>query len=104
AGRRLLAGAAEGREQRIGPAAVGGDGVEGGDRLLMLAVGRQFERGKEPVAGGGGLAPLPPFPRLVAADADDDQHGERDDIGAETVPQPLVLLAAEVFVDFAEDI
>ena len=38
AGRRLLAGDAEGGEHRIGAAAVGGDFVERRDRLVMLAV------------------------------------------------------------------
>src|SRR5690606_14452840 len=104
AGGCLLAGAPENGEDGISAASVGRDGVERGDRLIVLALLGEREGREKTIASGGRTAVLPPLPGLVATDRHHDQDGEPDDIGSETVPQPLVLLVPEVFVDFAKDI
>src|SRR3954454_17506030 len=70
----------------------------------MLALLGQNGGGVELGAEFGGFLGLPIIVAPPARDGRDDEHRERDEIGAVAVPQLLELLASDFLIDFLKNI
>ena len=103
-GARQFGGLAQAGQDAIAGRTVGDELGEGGFRLLMLA---SLDKGRGLLESGtrsGSLLGLPPLIAAPARDAHDDEHAQRDEIYAVSLPQLLELFATDFLVDFVENI
>ena len=98
----LDGGGAHAREQRIGAIAILFQLIEGGDRLVVLAVIGELEGLREGIARAVGASLVPIAVASDGGGADHHKDGEAKQGRTKTVPQRLRLLATNLVVHFAD--